>query len=317
MRRSPTPAGHPYSAEPRARAGASSRCRFVPGLANGAYSVRWSIVSDDGHREEGLVAFAVGRGAASPRPCSAHRPALAWIDYVLRALYYLGLLAGGGRRRVRAGARGLAGSGCAPLAHLLFFASSRRSSAGAAIVHAAPPGTRYALVLKIALTASLVGGAAAALAPTYPALLVLAGACCARAARRADALRPFARPRPAARPRCGRRPRAHSTSAAVWFGGLLALAFIVPARPTRAERRARRPTLLDVALVAVIVLGVTGLGRALTELSAVSQVWSTSYGRALLVKSALFIPLLGVGWLNRSLLAGRVRTTPTVGARRG
>jgi hypothetical protein len=54
----------------------------------------------------------------------------------------------------------------------------------------------------------------------------------------------------------------------------------------------------------VIVLGLTGLGRALTELSAVSQLWSTSYGRALLVKSALFLPLLGVGWLNRALLAG-------------
>ena len=70
------------------------------------------------------------------------------------------------------------------------------------------------------------------------------------------------------------------------------------------ERRALARRFSTVALVAVIVLGLTGLGRALTELSAVSQVWSTSYGRALIVKSALFIPLLGVGWLNRSLLAG-------------
>ena len=34
------------------------------------------------------------------------------------------------------------------------------------------------------------------------------------------------------------------------------------------------------------------------------QVWSTSYGRALIVKTALFVPLLGLGWLNRTLLLG-------------
>jgi hypothetical protein len=52
----------------------------------------------------------------------------------------------------------------------------------------------------------------------------------------------------------------------------------------------------------VIVLGATGIARALTELSAVSQLWSTSYGRALLAKTAVFVPLLGVGWLNRAVL---------------
>src|SRR4051812_296148 len=30
-----------------------------PGLSSGSYSVRWSIVSDDGHDEEGVLAFAV------------------------------------------------------------------------------------------------------------------------------------------------------------------------------------------------------------------------------------------------------------------
>src|ERR671933_1505970 len=34
------------------------------GLAAGDYSVRWSIVSDDGHDERGVTAFAVGAGAA-------------------------------------------------------------------------------------------------------------------------------------------------------------------------------------------------------------------------------------------------------------
>src|SRR5436305_1289423 len=35
-------------------------------LANGDYSIRWSIVSDDGHPERGVLAFGVGAGRAPP-----------------------------------------------------------------------------------------------------------------------------------------------------------------------------------------------------------------------------------------------------------
>jgi copper transport protein len=62
--------------------------------------------------------------------------------------------------------------------------------------------------------------------------------------------------------------------------------------------------------VAVAVLGGTGALRALMELTAVAQLWSTSYGRVLLVKTGLFLVLLGVGWLNRTTLLdsfGRLR----------
>ena len=34
------------------------------------------------------------------------------------------------------------------------------------------------------------------------------------------------------------------------------------------------------------------------------QIWTTSYGQTLLVKTALFAPLVGLGWLNRTLLIG-------------
>src|SRR3954453_23499742 len=36
------------------------------GLPRGAYSARWSIVSDDGHLESGIVGFAFGRGEPAP-----------------------------------------------------------------------------------------------------------------------------------------------------------------------------------------------------------------------------------------------------------
>jgi copper transport protein len=275
-----------------------------PGLANGAYSIRWSIVSDDGHREAGVVAFAVGRGAKAPTSVLGASAGLGWIDFALRALYYLGLLAGAGAAAFALATRRLAsGRLRRPLAHLLFFSLLATFVGASAIVHAAPPGTRYALVLKIALTISLVGGAAAALAPTYPALIILAGAC-ALALVAAPTLSGHALDHDQPRGLAAIVDLAHSASAAMWFGGLLALAFVVPTAADESERRALARRFSTVALVAVIVLGLTGLGRALTELSAVSQIWSTSYGRALIIKTALFVPLLGVGWLNRSLLAG-------------
>jgi putative copper export protein len=85
-------------------------------------------------------------------------------------------------------------------------------------------------VLKIALTVSLVGGAAAALAPTYPTLLVLAGAC-ALALIAAPTLSGHALDRDQPRGLAAVVDLAHSASAAVWFGGLLALAFVVPREP--------------------------------------------------------------------------------------
>jgi hypothetical protein len=59
----------------------------------------------------------------------------------------------------------------------------------------------------------------------------------------------------------------------------------------------------------------SGVGRALTELDALSQLWSTSYGRALLVKSVVFLLVLTVAWANRSFLArGRTPVTRSVAA---
>ena len=98
---------------------------------------------------------------------------------------------------------------------------------------------------------------------------------------------------------------AHTLSAAVWFGGLVALVFALPrATPDDDERNTIVARFSTVALASVCVLAVSGLGRALTELGGVTEIWSTSYGRALIVKTALFVPLLVLGWLNRSRLLG-------------
>src|SRR5439155_498735 len=57
--------------------------------------------------------------------------------------------------------------------------------------------------------------------------------------------------------------------------------------------------------VSVLVIAVTGVIRALSELHSVSQVWSTGYGRALVVKTAVLAALVGLGWVNRYRLVPR------------
>ncbi|MGN6797602.1 MAG: copper resistance CopC/CopD family protein [Gaiellaceae bacterium] len=272
-------------------------------LADGAYSVRWSIVSEDGHREEGVLAFAVGAGSAAPHSVLGASVPLTWSDILLRSLYYLGVLAGAGFAIFALLVRRVVGPALQrPLAHLVFFALLLAFLGGSGILHSAPPGTRFALVMKIALTVSLAGGAAAALAPTLPLLLPVAYAA-ALALLAAPTLSGHALDRNQPRILSVTVDLAHMSSAAVWLGGLIAIVYAVPrATDEDATRRAAVARFSQAALLSVIVLGASGIARALTELSAVSQIWSTSYGRALIVKTAIFVPLLGLGALNRTVL---------------
>ena len=55
------------------------------------------------------------------------------------------------------------------------------------------------------------------------------------------------------------------------------------------------------------MIAVSGLGRALVKLTGVTQLWSTGYGRAILLKSALLVALIVVGWLSRRRLGSATR----------
>jgi Copper resistance protein D len=79
----------------------------------------------------------------------------------------------------------------------------------------------------------------------------------------------------------------------VWLGGLVTLLVVGRTAVATVSRN---------ALAAVTLLAVSGVLRALTELRAFDQLWTTSYGRALLVKSALFVPLVALGFVNRTRL---------------
>ena len=107
----------------------------------------------------------------------------------------------------------------------------------------------------------------------------------------------------------------HVAAASVWLGGLVAFGLAVPVAArvlgpmARTRLYAAAATRFSrLALAAVLALGATGLLRAFGELTAVSQAWSTSYGRTLLVKTGLLGGLTMLGALNRYRLVPRLRT---------
>ncbi len=109
-------------------------------LRDGDYTVRWSIVSDDGHREQGVLAFAVGQGRAPPRAVLGASAPLSGIDLLLRTLYFLGILVGGGAAVFGLLARSELGERLLrPLAHLLFFALLATFLGASGMVHGAVP----------------------------------------------------------------------------------------------------------------------------------------------------------------------------------
>jgi hypothetical protein len=84
----------------------------------------------------------------------------------------------------------------------------------------------------------------------------------------------------------------HLAGAAAWTGGLAALALTI----------GRAPRFSRLALPTVVVIAITGVLRAISELTSVSQLWSTGYGRAIVIKSVLFAILICLGYLARRRL---------------
>lgn len=106
----------------------------------------------------------------------------------------------------------------------------------------------------------------------------------------------------------------HVTAMAVWAGGLFGLAVLLTAGadPDLGDTAARFSRL---ALGAVAVLAATGLYQAFRELTGPGELTGTGYGRLLLVKTAVLLPVLAVAYLSRTR-AARARERGTVPLRR-
>ena len=109
---------------------------------------------------------------------------------------------------------------------------------------------------------------------------------------------------------------AHGVAAAVWTGGLFGLALVILRRDLLAPALslaliARRfSRLAAVCLIAVVL---TGICNAWSQLGEVSRLWTTPYGRVLLVKVLVAAGLVWLGAVNRYVILPRL--SPDRGAR--
>jgi copper transport protein len=105
----------------------------------------------------------------------------------------------------------------------------------------------------------------------------------------------------------------HSWATAAWLGGLVMLAVLaVPLlRALGSDDRVHVGAAVIVrfsslAVVAVVVLVVTGVYRALAELPSFDALWTTSYGVVLMVKLAIFVLMVLLAAWNRFALHPRL-----------
>jgi copper transport protein len=263
-----------------------------PGLEDGDYSARWAIVSDDGHLESGVIAFGVGPGRPPPTPAlvaGSNGPSAGSV--VTRWLFFAGLLSAAGialfallarprdEERVAltlACSAVIAAFGAAEEAHRAGFDTRAGTALGAGFV--------AALVV-----ATLAGAATLERSVLRPALLLavglvavpsFAGHALDRGLNRVNVVVDIL----------------HVAGAAAWVGALLGLVLFRDAPQRRA---------IQLAAAGVALLGATGVVRAWFELVRFSQVWDTSYGQTLLVKTGIALAALGGGWLLRARIRQR------------
>ncbi len=316
--------------------------RPVHRLTRGVYEVRWRTVSaDDGHTAQGTYSFGVRAAVPGPAVAAAPGPLAdgGWSSALLDAVFdgALILFCGG----VFCGAL-LSSTGSAPGAWLVPDANwspvARRqwrltvAIGGAAVV--------FAVVATLADAAHAGGGIGGRSLHDYllsdfagytrlavPALLLPAVVIAARGAPRwasAPAVLALAAVAAGGHSSSARLSEvaftadlAHLVAASVWLGGIavIAIAWVPRLRDLGATGRRRivevvLPRFGAIALPAFLTLVFAGGLNALTELGSPQALWSTGYGRVLLVKTSLVgvVALLSYGHalrLRPRLLASR------------
>ena len=321
-----------------------------PGLPDGDYTVRWRIVSTDGHIISGVLAFGVGTGRPPPQAATTESSPVDYPYLIARFAYFTGLmlLIGGAVYRLAVFApvlrtmpddrREMAELRESHRATQLFtlaavlllgggwIALTRQGSEVAGVSfweafdHRGPVGS--------ALQATRFGrvfGRGIDVAAVFVVLLAAASGIVRRSRTAAivigipaAALAVWAVIVPGLSGHAGDPGKGaltvsvdalHVAAAAIWIGGVAQLVWVTPhatrgltGQAQSAARSAIVRRFSAIALGCVVVIAVTGLVRALWEVSAVSQIWTTSYGQTLIAKTLLFAGLIGLGYRNRGVL---------------
>jgi copper transport protein len=264
------------------------------GLRDGDYTVLWRVLSDDGHEISGTVAFGVGAAGVPPQAALSVDNGPSAQDVIARLLFFAGLLTAVGAAFFRLVV--------APVPVRLLLVAFLLVFVGVSgLLHHVSLSTRFGTAMAVGAGVAGVGALLAAFVPVFPRLEPLPFVA-------ALALLPL----PTVAGHALDRGRSwleipidllHVAAASVWLGGLVGLVLLLRGggEPRRLLRR-----FSNLALASVLVLVATGVIRAFSELGSVGQLWSTGYGRVLLVKTALLGVLVALGWLNRYRLVPRL-----------
>ena len=298
----------------------------LPRLADGVYTVNWRTVSKvDGHVTGGSFAFGIGvqppAGASAARSANSSSvgstPAPAAVAGLWLLYWGLALLVAAGATgvlvfgwRLPAGAPLVIAAGwlCAAVGVLVMILAEE-AAAGVPLTELFSAATGRSLLAQAAAVA--VCGVAALFAarrPAGPRLAVLGVA--AAGAMFVHAQAGHAETASPVRLLNVTDQWLHMLAAGVWVGGLVWLLLGLRGL-SGAERASAVRRFSQLAFAAVAVLAVTGVLRAVPEVGSLGALVSTSFGIVLLVKSGLFVALMGVAWRNRYRLVPRVaRSAP-------
>lgn len=103
----------------------------------------------------------------------------------------------------------------------------------------------------------------------------------------------------------------HTTNVAFWAGSLLPLASLLKSSGRAAHKALARFS--AVIPFAIAPMAVTGVLLALVQLTEVSDLWTTSYGRLLLAKLAVVAGLAFLAFHNRHVLTPLAASAPSAG----
>jgi copper transport protein len=291
-------------------------------LDRGVYTVTWRTVSSvDGHASAGTYAFGV-RAEPTAGATSTTTPPVSLSEIVARWVLIVGLvmLLGGAAASVARFGGGselaIAGIGCGiALTGVVLLAIAQTENAGASLARLLTTNIGRALLWRFAaiavaaaalVTALRAGRQRAANRRTAMGVVLLA----TLAAMAAHVSGGHAAANPTWTLATVASQWAHFAAVGIWLGGLGPLLLGLQGAPAAAKTEAVR-RFASVATIAVIVVAVTGVTRTFAELSGWSDLTSTGYGLAVLVKIALTIGIVALAagnhWRNVARAAADLR----------
>jgi copper transport protein len=285
----------------------------LPALGRGTHALSWRVISADGHPVGGTVVFSVGSpGGETSAVRTDTPPGLRDLIWGARLLLYLGLFIGVGGAFFDAWlVPGLRPRPAGPLidAALVVGLASAAASAGlqgadtlgtdlgsllSPRIWIAGAATTFGLTLAIGMATmalALLGGRVrdASVARALGSLALIGiGAALAASGHASDA-------QPQWLTRSG--VFVHAVCIAFWIGALAPLSALLRDGHARSGQTLLRFSAAIPTPLALLVL--TGLILAVIQVEHLDALWTTSYGRILVAKSAFVVALIGLGAWNR------------------